>query len=276
MQQRGDSNRGRVVVTRGFTLIELLVVIAIIAILATLLLPALTRAKALASATQCKGNLRQLSLGLTMYVHDQNGNFPGHWFVALSEVRSTWHGEVARYLNANGTPYFTRNGVQNCPTQRKDSMRYVSTTGSFLSYGYNAWGALQSSSTPGLSEPTGLGGAQIGVAPKTSFVSTREANVKNPADMLALGDGFISSGTSAGITPTGQSSEAMFESDVIGRVTFLGLPQGLDSKQAAKRHRGLLNMAFSDGHIEDGKIHKWYFSQAERDVRRWNVSNRAR
>ena len=89
-QERGSGKK-------GFTLIELLVVIAIIAILAAMLLPALSHAKMRAQIIQCVSNLKQLELGWHMYVNDFNEvmvpNSPSSW--PLSQANGSWCGNGA-------------------------------------------------------------------------------------------------------------------------------------------------------------------------------------
>lgn len=94
----------------AFTLIELLVVIAMIALLAALLLPALSLAREAGRATACKNNLRQLSLGATTYALDYKGRMPYFLDWLWTKTGDLTSGHLYPYLK---TP-----NVYLCPTDR--------------------------------------------------------------------------------------------------------------------------------------------------------------
>ena len=98
---------------KAFTLIELLVVIAIIAILAALLLPALSTAKQKAWKVNCISNLRQLGLGLKMFADDNTGLFPEsggnvYWgAIDSSTGKPGWMEQIVSYVG--------RTNLYSCP-----------------------------------------------------------------------------------------------------------------------------------------------------------------
>ena len=118
---------------RAFTLIELLVVIAIIAILASLLLPALATAREKGRQTACSNNEKQIAVGYWLYAGDNEEYFPGftHRFTDLGP-RFVWYVNLEPYV-ANTLRYDSENHAENphmfCPTTkyRLAPNRYATT-----------------------------------------------------------------------------------------------------------------------------------------------------
>jgi prepilin-type N-terminal cleavage/methylation domain-containing protein/prepilin-type processing-associated H-X9-DG protein len=87
---------------RGFTLIELLVVIAIIAILAAILLPALAKAKSRAIRMQCMSQMKQLDLGINLFVSDNSEMFPAAGYQSSGGVLS-WDSWIYPYIGGSSS-----------------------------------------------------------------------------------------------------------------------------------------------------------------------------
>ncbi|HEY3861816.1 MAG TPA: type II secretion system protein [Verrucomicrobiae bacterium] len=89
---------------KGFTLIELLMVVAIIAILASMLLPSLSKAKAQADETSCSSNQKQWGLAMTMYADENREFYPASRdlnYVSTPDNNPTWN---EMYTDATGAP----------------------------------------------------------------------------------------------------------------------------------------------------------------------------
>ena len=188
----------------AFTLIELLVVIAIIAILAALLLPALSKAKDRALAIACVANEKQIGLAFTMYAGDNGEAFPSpfYWWrgpgpyhnsLGLACGGEWWFN--AKFSDPNSPapmmmPYLANNMVWVCP-KRKRGLTYPSAPGDwdpsitgFLSYGFNDCGVFGYVSI----DPNDPAKGNM----YSGYKTFKASSVLRPSDLVAVTD---SSGT---------------------------------------------------------------------------------
>jgi prepilin-type processing-associated H-X9-DG protein/prepilin-type N-terminal cleavage/methylation domain-containing protein len=238
-------NRNR---SAGFTLVELLVVIGIIAILISILLPSLNKAREQATSLKCQSNLRQVSMAAIMYANAHKGVLP-YPTTGLGESM-LWFNGIDPYLGAK----YDRSGATGVAAGRaykayKQCPIYDSFDGDQFQGGQNQTkeyartfkmnNHLRRNGTRSnilvvnpANEATG-----VKTAYTPNFVSARLTDVRQSAQFVFFGDG-LSLDFTGPVANQAQSGEFSMEVDLLSEAS-----PGL-------RHRGGANIAFVDGHVE--------------------------
>ena len=243
----------------AFTLIELLVVVAIIAILAALLLPVLAKTKSAAHSAKCKSNVRQIGLGLLMYVNDHSEYAVWHYLKPGTVPFRVyyWFDAIQPYTANEWT-----NALYRCPAYKGPTAlgKYWSNF-PLGSYGYNSafWGSLHFSFDPFTNVVTG-------------------SMVRVPSDMIALGDGCILWDVGLPFSEWGLRQKpdlyatAVTEKNFYRKMTRRGDELVQQRRAIQQRHEGRQNIVFCDGHVEAIQFGTLFSTNAS-SLRRWNINN---
>ena len=163
----------------GFTLIELLVVISIIALLLSILMPSLRKAKSLAVRLRCTHNLKQINLGMNMYLNNNDNTYPcaedplptGVWLWMGRGWRSYIEPEMGEHIDPNNP------SVLFCPKDKTSKEKYESTSYSYSMSFYHSPNQIDSLDTT----------EQTYKNPLPS-IKQKELNVKKPYGKIMIGE----------------------------------------------------------------------------------------
>lgn len=298
-----DLGRSRRLATgSAFTLIELLAVIAVIVLLAALLLPALVRAKVAADSIVCRSNLRQIMVGVNLYLQ-QERVYPDkmYWPLELSKTigaplppnnyASTNFG-IAPYPGG-GTYQGPPRSVYACPGyNRIHGLFEISTARgadsmiaplSWGSYAYNSESWFWGFQPAGIAIKPGLGGSP---REGSVFSPVLDSQVICPSDMLAFCDSPITPPSNAGpsfwpagFPPAGgldlsddilPKYQDVYNESVRGVAAYPGDPVvGF----LAQRHGARWNAGFCDGHVENLRGKDLFDFGNANVARRWNADH---
>jgi prepilin-type processing-associated H-X9-DG protein len=245
----------------GFTLVELLVSAGIIALLATLTVGALARAKRVSRRSACMSNLRQHGIALYDFVV-QNQAYPlalnrGNPSGLNPDHMTSW--QQALYPNPSFRMFSADDahaalGVFHCPSSGRPA-GWPAHDG-FSEYGYNFEGIMGGAND----SPLGLGATEI----TDGFGSpVREVDVVAPSSMAAIGDGFL-----------GWKDVIQDGVGKLGRAYTAQENLG-SSARADKRHEGRMIIVMCDGHIERPSLKEMFAGKSATFLQKWNRDNQA-